>query len=80
MKACKFGAKFLFASSHPCSNAHRKRNIKYIRYTATAKSKRKFHSLFLPADTVAEIQAFIWGSLGLRFSDKIASWIMSYFK
>ena len=30
---------------------------------------------------VAEIQAFMWGGgAGLRFSDKITSWIMSNFK
>ena len=32
--------------------------------------------------SVAEILAFIWGGggAGLRFSDKITSWIMSNFK
>ena len=32
--------------------------------------------------SVTEIQAFIWGggAAGLRFSDKISSWIMSNFK
>ena len=42
--------------------------------------KGDFLRRYLLSSSVAEIQAFIWGGAGLRFSDKITSWIMSNFK